>query len=56
MKFTSIFFTASASIFEVQLKDNNKRARNIKLAWIFFIASESINQPWDRMCQCDAAF
>ena len=42
MKFTSIFFTASASIFEVYLKDTYKRARNMKFTSIFFTASASI--------------
>ena len=36
MKFTSIFFTASASIFEFYLKDTNKRARNMKFALLFY--------------------
>ena len=31
MKLASIFFKASASIFEVYLRDTNKRARNMKL-------------------------
>ena len=42
MKFTSIFFTASASIFEIYLNDTNKRARNMKFTSIFFTASASI--------------
>ena len=42
MKFTSIFFTASENIFEVYLKDTNKRARNMKFTSIFFTASENI--------------
>ena len=35
MKFTSIFFKTNASILEIYLKDQNKRARNIKLFNIF---------------------
>ena len=42
MKFTSIFFTASASIFEIYLNNTNKRARNMKFTSIFFTASASI--------------
>ena len=43
MKFTSIFFTASASIFcDEVTKDTNKRARNMKFTSIFFTASASI--------------
>ena len=42
MKFTSIFFTASVSIFEIYLKYYNKRARNMKLVSIIFTASVSI--------------
>ncbi len=30
MKFTSIFFTANESIFEIYLRDTNKGARNMK--------------------------
>ncbi len=52
MKFTTIFFTASENIFEVYLKDTNKRANKkdyekksslLFLAVLFlFSASESI--------------
>ena len=35
MKFTSIFFTTSESIFENYLKDTNKRVINIKFTSIF---------------------
>ena len=42
MKFTSIFFQASASILGICLKDTNKRARNMKFTSIFFQASASI--------------
>jgi len=42
MKFTSIFITASASIFMVYHKDTNKRARNMKFTSIFITASASI--------------
>ena len=31
MKFTSIFFTASESIFDIYLRDTNKRARKKRL-------------------------
>ena len=39
MKFTSIFFTASAKYLRVYLKDTNKQARNMKFTSIFFTAS-----------------
>ena len=42
MKFTSIFFTASESIFAIYCKDTNKRAINMKFTSIFFTANESI--------------
>ena len=42
MKLASIFFKASANIFEIPLRDTNKRARNMKLASIFFKASANI--------------
>jgi len=42
MKFTSIFFTASAAIFLIYHKDSNKRARNMKFTSIFFTASAAI--------------
>ena len=42
MKFTSIFFTTSASIFEFYLKDTNKRVINMKFTSIFFTMSASI--------------
>ena len=53
MKFTSIFFTASASIFEIYLNDTNKRARNMKFTQYFsqrvqvssrFISTIQINE------------
>ena len=34
MKFTSIFFTASAIIFEIYLNDTNKRARKINIRFM----------------------
>ena len=36
MKFTSLFFKASAVYLRVYLKDNNKRARNMKFTSLFF--------------------
>ena len=42
MKFTSIFFTASAVYIRDYLKYTNKRARNMKFTSIFFTASVSI--------------
>ena len=42
MKFTSIFFTASVSIFAICRTDTNKRARNMKFTSIFFTASAGI--------------
>ncbi len=42
MKFSSIFFATSASIFEVYLKDTNKQVRNMKFSSIFFATSASI--------------
>ena len=42
MKFASIFFATSVSIFEVYLKDTNKRVRNMKFSSIFFATSASI--------------
>ena len=39
MKFTSLFFKASASIFGLQPKVPNKRARNMKFTSLFFKAS-----------------
>lgn len=37
MKLASIFFTASASIFEIYFKVTNKRARIMKFISIIFI-------------------
>ena len=42
MKFTSIFFTASISIFAIHRKYTQKQARNMKFASIFFTTSVSI--------------
>ena len=39
MKFTSIFFTASAVYIRAKRKYINKREKNMKLASIFFTAS-----------------
>jgi predicted AAA+ superfamily ATPase len=36
MKFTSMFFTASDSIFEIYLKDSKKRAKKKQRKVIFF--------------------
>ena len=41
MKFTSIFFTASESIFAIYRKDRDKRARKMKFTSFFFTASAS---------------
>ena len=42
MKLDSIFLSTSKSIFEVYLKYQNNRVRNMKLASVFLSTSESI--------------
>ena len=48
MKLASIFFTASKSIFEVHLKDTNKRVRYAKFTLAYFKTSESIFDFYQR--------
>ena len=54
MKFTSMFFTASDSIFEIFLKGTNKRAKKKQRQGIFFIftvfKAHVLDTNWQKMC------
>ena len=61
MKFTSMFFTASDSIFEIYLKDSKKRAKKKQREAIFFryrifstfilFMHNTLGTNWRKLCK-----